>query len=146
MNRAKISVIILSLILLTVCTLGTVRLLSSAESPAYGTSVYDLLTPELISMYEREISLCPIVGNKPEAFLERTAQNLGISTAKLKAVMLLQDLAARLDENVSLSHLAAMSDLELIVYAKERATTYANTLAPERREQLKSMLFAALKS
>lgn len=146
MNRAKISVIFLSLLLLGVCAMGTTKLLSSTEEPAYGGSVYDMLTPELISLYEREIALCPVVSNKSAAMLERTAQSLGISTAKLKTIMLLQDLAAKLGEDVSLSRLAEMSDMELLIYAKDRGAAYANSLSPKRREELKSMLLAALKT
>ena len=146
MNRAKISVIFLSLILLGVCAIGATRLISSAEEPAYGGGVYDMLTPELISIYEREIALCPVVSNKSATMLERTAQSLNISTAKLKAIMLLQDLAAKLGEDVSLTRLAEMSDVELFIYAKDRGSAYANALSPERRDELKGMLLSALQA
>lgn len=146
MNRAKISVIILSIVLLSVCTIGTARLFVGTEETAYGGSIYDLLSPDIIEIYEREISLCPVVSDTSAAMIERTAKTLGISEAKLKTVMLIQDLASRLDEDISLSRLAEMSDIELFIYAKDRGTAYANTLSPERREELKSLLLSALKS
>lgn len=146
MNRAKISVIILSLVLLFVCTIGTARLFASTEEAAYGGGVYDLLTPELIEVYEREISEGPVVSDKPAAMISRVAKTLDISEAKLKTIMLIQDLAARMDEDVSLSRLAEMSDLELLIYAKDRGTAYAAKLPPERRQELKNMLLAALKA
>lgn len=143
MNRAKILIAILAVLLAGICLIGACQA-ATLNSEAYAASIYDKLTPELIALYEREIALAPIVSAKPQAYFEKLSGELGISQGKLKTIMLLQDLAAKSGENVSLSALAAKSDFELIFYAKDKGIAYANTLPQERREQLKSMLFSAL--
>ena len=145
MNRAKIICAILALALIAICVAGVSRELAD-PSETYAGNIYDRLTPQLVELYETEIAGAPIVSGKSQAYLQRSASQFGISLGKLKAIMLLQDLVAKIGENASLSELAQMGDLELMFYAKNKATTYANTLAPERRDQLKSMLLSALKA
>lgn len=146
MNRAKIVCVILAVALIAICVAGTTRELAADRSEAYAASIYDKLTPALVEAYETEIAGAPIVSGKSQAYLQRSAQQLGVCVGKLKAIILLQDLVAKLGENSSLSTLAAMNDLELLFYAKNKATAYANTLAPERRDQLKAILLSALKA
>lgn len=146
MNRAKICGFILLAALVAVCVTGGIQATAGHDPEAYAASIFDKLTPEIIKTYETEIAGAPVVSDKSSAMLERTANSLKISTNKLKTIMLLQDLAARVGEEISLSALADMSDIELFIYAKDKGTTYANSLSPERREQLKTLLLNALKS
>ena len=111
---------------------------------AYGT-IYDMLSPELISIYETEIAGEPIVSKLGDAKLQRTADRLEITVAKLKAIMLLQDLCARVGEDITLSRLATMKDFALIKLAKEQAEKYAATLPETRRSELKEKFLAAIK-
>ncbi len=150
MNRAKLCSVILALTLVAVCLIGVARTTQRAqnESPeAYAaSSIYDRLTPEIIEIYEREISMAPVVSNKSAAAIQKTAQQLDVSVGKLKTVMLLQDLAARVGEDASLSVLADMSDLDLLIYAKNIGTAYAASIPKEKADTLKALLLAALKA
>lgn len=119
--------------------------LDNAERRLCEAGVYDMLSDELIEMYEREIAGEQIVSNKTATQLERTAGRLGIDAKKLKAIMLLQDLASKVSNDVSLSELAAMSDIKLLGFFKQNGEAYLDTLSEERRQELKQMLSDTLK-
>ena len=117
----------------------------NAERRLCEAGVYDLLNDELIDMYEREIAGEAIVSAKSTAQLERTANKLGIELNKLKAIMMLQDLASKTGNAVSLSELAEMSDIKLFGFFKQCGEAYLDTLPEARRQELKQMLTDALK-
>ncbi len=148
MNRAKIVTIILVAAVFVVCGAAAAKTISQAPrdcEEVYAAGIYDKLTPELISLYEREVALSPIVSGRSEAQLDRMAQQAHISVGKLKAVLIIQDLAAKTGRTDSISSLAAKSDLDLLLYAKDVAMTYADSLPSGRRDELKSKLKTALK-
>lgn len=107
--------------------------------------VYDMLSPELVQIYEREIAGKAIVSDKSQSQLERSASRLSVDVNKLKALMLLQDLAGRTDSDISLSELALMSDMKLLALFKQCAESYMKTLPEERVEQLKKMFTDCIK-
>lgn len=107
--------------------------------------VYDMLTPQLIELYEKEIAECQIVSGKSQRQLERISKTLNISLNKAKAFLLLQDFASRTGDSVSLSTLAKMSDMEIFAFAKQRAEVYQTTITPERKEYLINLIKANLK-
>jgi len=119
---------------------------SEEELLCSAREIYDVLTPELIAMYEREISGKKILSDMSEKRLQRSAEKLGISISKMRAVILLQDLASRSGKNVSVSELAAMNEFKFIGYVKTCADDYLATLPEERQQELKQMLKDALKS
>lgn len=106
----------------------------------HAAGIYDMLKPELIEMYEREVAGESIVSDKSAAQLQRVADRLGIGVQKLKAIMLLQDLAAKTGRSIALSELAEMGDLKVISYFKQCGKDYLSQLTPERRKQLEDML------
>ncbi|MDE7281421.1 MAG: hypothetical protein K2N36_06745, partial [Ruminiclostridium sp.] len=106
--------------------------------------VYDLLTDELIQTYETEIAGETIVSDKSASQLKRIADRLNISVEKLRAIMLLQDLAGKTGRNVSLSELADMSDIKLFTLLKDCGDDYMSTLTPERRAELEQKLKKSL--
>ena len=139
---------------LTVLTLAVIAIAASAfamfdfdsaERRYCDAGVYDMLNPNLIEMYENEIAGEQIVSDKSAAQLERTANRLGISIEKLKAIMLLQDLAGKTGRNASLSELAQMNDLKLLGYFKQCAKDYLSTLPEDRRAELEQMFKGAIK-
>ena len=108
-------------------------------------SVYDMLNPRIIEIYETEIAGESVVSDMSAATLSRTADRLGISVEKLKAVLMLQDLAARVGRSVSLNELAAMNDLKLFTFFKQCAEDYLSTQPEGRRQELEKLLKDALK-
>lgn len=108
-------------------------------------SVYDMLNSDLIEMYETEIAGESIVSDKSAAQLARTAERLGVSVEKLRAMLLLQDLMAKVGRSASLDELAAMNDMKLLSLVKQCAEEYLSTLPPERQALLERKLKAALK-
>ncbi|MDE6302575.1 MAG: hypothetical protein K2M36_03185 [Clostridia bacterium] len=115
-----------------------------AERKYCEASVYDMLSDELIDMYETEIAGEKIVSDKSASQLNRIASRLSIPVEKLKAIMLLQDLAGKAGESVSLSDLAAMSDIKLFTAFKGYADTYLSTQPAERRAELEQKLKKSL--
>ena len=116
-----------------------------AERKLCDAGVYDMLTPELVEMYEHEIAGESIVSNKTASQLERSAGRLGVELNKLKALMLLQDLASKVNRDISLSELAAMNDVKLLGFVKQCAQDYLSSLPEERREELKKKVSGAIK-
>lgn len=109
-------------------------------------SVYDMLNPRIIELYETEIAGERVVSDISAATLSRTADRLGISVEKLKAVLMLQDLAARVGRNVSLNELAAMNDFKLFSLFKQCAEDYLSTQPEGRRQELEKLLKDALRT
>ena len=118
---------------------------NDAERKYCEASVYDILNDELIEMYETEIAGEQIVSDKSASQLKRIADRFGIPVEKLRAIMLLQDFAGKTGRNVSLSDLAAMSDIKLFTMFKDCADDYMATLTPERRAELEQKLKKSLK-
>ena len=118
---------------------------NEAERRLCDAGVYDILTPELVEMYEREIAGESVVSNKTQAQLERSAGRLNIDISKLKAVMLLQDLASKVDRDMSLNDLASMNDIKLLGFFKQCADVYLATLPEERQAELKKMVTDTVK-
>lgn len=103
------------------------------------------VTPELIGTYEENIAKEPFVSEASPAKLRRLSRRLSVSEQKLKALMLLQDLAARSGDKVSLEDLAALGDSDLIKTAKRYMEAYGETLSEEERESLKAKFKATLR-
>lgn len=107
--------------------------------------VYDLLTPKMIEIYETEIAGESVVSEMSASVLARAAERFGISAKKLKAIILLQDLAARVGQSASLGELAAMNDLKLFAFFKQCAEKYLSAQPEGRRQELERLLKDALK-
>lgn len=139
--------IFITILAVAVIALGVFMVfdLEGAERRLCDAGVYDVLTPELIEMYEREIAGESIISNKTPSQLERSAGRLGVELSKLRALMLIQDLASKADSDISLNELASMNDMKLLAFAKQCAEKYASGLSEERREELKKMISGAVK-
>ena len=118
---------------------------NDAERRLCDAGVYDMLTPELVETYEREIAGESVVSGKTQAQLVRAASRLKIEINKLKAIMLLQDLAGRVNKDISLDELAAMNDIKLLSLLKQYGDEYLSTLTDERRAELKKILSDSVK-
>ncbi len=146
MLRTRSTIILLAILLVAIVACAAVREVgATSDSEAYAAGIYDRVTPELIALYEKEISACPVVSDQNPARLLKTAEGLGIELNKLKALMLLQDLSARVGREISLSALAEKSEWALILYAKQCGDDYLAALPEEQRQRLKKLLFEALK-
>ena len=143
----KVKKLYMTILAVAVIALGVFMVfdMEGAERRLCDAGVYDMLTPELVEMYEREIAGESVVSNKTAAQLERSASRLGVDLNKLKALMLLQDLASKVDRDISLSELAAMSDIKLFGFFKQCADDYMSTLPEARRDEIRKMVSDALK-
>lgn len=112
---------------------------------ASAADIYDALTPGVIKLYEREISAEPILSRMSERSVEAIANSLSVSVGKAKALIILQDFAARNGQEVGLEKLAEMSDIKLLKFAKGVADKYVAKIGEKRKEELKAMLLDELK-
>lgn len=102
------------------------------------------LTPEMIDVYEQYVAGEKFLSSASAAKLNRIAKALNVSVQKLKVLMLMQDLAARTGEKISLDELAALKDADLIRKGKHLADEYGKTLSEEERKELKEKFKAAM--
>lgn len=109
-----------------------------AESAGVADWVMSKITPEAIRAYEEEIAGEPFISNLSPSDLSVAAEKLGVDIRKLKALMLLKDIAERTGEDVSLETLAAKSDFELLRMARKCGKAYYDTLSKDERETLKN--------
>ena len=144
MKANRFCIIAVAVAMIALCTFMVFDM-EGAERRLCDAGVYDILTPELVEMYEREIAGESVVSHKTQSQLERSAGRLGVELSKLKALMLIQDLASKADSDISLDELASMSDIKLLGFAKQCAEKYMSGLSEERREELKKMISGAVK-
>lgn len=143
MKRKNLILISCLAVVLAACVLS-VSDFNDAERKLCDAGVYEMLTPELVEMYEREIAGESVVSQKTPAQLTRLAQRYNIEVNKLKAIMLLQDLAGKVDKEISLAELAAMNEMKLFAFFKQCGDAYLSTQSEERKTELKKMLADAV--
>lgn len=142
-NFALITVI--SVILTVACFAAVYQYDDCKRQLCDAAGIYDMLNDDLVKLYEKEIAGDKVVTGASGAQLERNAKRFNVDVQKLKAIMLLQDFAAKSGRNVSIAELAAMNDLKLISYFKQCAVDYLSTLPQERQEELTRMFKDAVK-
>ena len=138
-------VIVLSVFISALCFAAVYQNEECDRQLCDASGIYDMLNEDIVKLYEKEIAGESIVSGASSSQLDRNAKRFNVDVQKLKAIMLLQDLAAKSGRNVSLAELAAMNDLKLISYFKQCAKDYLLTLPQERQEELERMFKSAAK-
>ncbi len=103
----------------------------------YAASIYDVITPEVVAFYEREISLKKVLSNKSQKQLERIASRYEISVPKAKGAIIAYDFAKLTGDDTDFPTIASMSDLQMLAFVKARGEVYSSSLTPERKEEIK---------
>lgn len=116
-----------------------------ACSSSNENGIFDLLSPELVRVYEENVSKEPVVSDLSPARLARMAQKYGCGEKKMCALIVVRDMAARAGGSVTLAELSKESDLALIKRAKQYVDVYAATLSDEEKKDLEDKFKAALK-
>lgn len=107
---------------------------ASASEKARG--LLDMLTPEIIAMYEENIAKEQFITSIRPAKLDKMAEALGISTQKLKVIMIMKDVAGRTGTDLSLKDLATYSDAQIMKEGRKYIEAYVNTLSEEEKKLL----------
>lgn len=158
MKKRIISAIIYTM-LLTVCFIGKVpytkkrepclgdnrvQVVSTTITNSRSREIFDMLTPELISYYETYIAKEKVVtGIKPQKLI-RLTETYNVSENKMFALIIVQDIASKNKQKVSLTVLSEKSDNELIAYGREQFVVYIEGL-PEEEKQMLAEKFEPLK-
>lgn len=100
-------------------------------------SVYDMLSPKIISFYESEIAGEKVISNKSAKQIEGVASRFSISVQKAKGVMLVYDFCNRTGGGTDFPTIAQMSEKQVIELVKARAKVYEQSLTPEKKKELK---------
>lgn len=108
-----------------------------APSDSCSAALVDILTPEIIELYETEIAHSRVVSSKSEEWLSRTAERYDISVQKVKAVLIVQSFCALTGEEMSFPQLAELGDHKLLELVKQRSSIYTDSLSDEQKEALK---------
>lgn len=125
----------------SVCWAGEATALSQSKE----NGIFDLLSPELIKVYEENVSRAPVVSDISPARLKRMAQKYGCGEKKMCALVVVRDMAARAGGSVSLAELSRESDLALVKRAKQYADVYIETLSDAEKKDLEAKFKEALK-
>ena len=123
------------LLLLIVCSVASVTFISVGIAKADG-EIFDLITPALIKFYETDFNPdCPVTSLTADK-REILTKKLQISSNKLNALLILQDVAALNGKQVSLEKLNGMNLKELFQFGKNNFETYVNALPKDRQEKI----------
>ncbi len=107
--------------------------------------IFDLLSPELIKVYEDNVAHTPVVSDISPAKLKRMAEKYGCGEKKMCALIVVRDMAARVGGSVTLAELSGESDLALIKRAKQYADIYSATLTDDEKRDLENKFKGAFK-
>lgn len=123
------------LILLIACSVASLPFINATVAKADG-EIYDLVTPALIKFYETDFNpACPVTSLTAEK-REILTKKLHISSNKLNALLILQDVAALNGKQVSLEKLNGMNLKELFQFGKTNFETYVNALPKAQQEKI----------
>ncbi|MDD4839655.1 MAG: hypothetical protein PHE93_03155 [Clostridia bacterium] len=111
---------------------------------ANSKEIFDMINPQLINFYETYFAKEKIITNIKPLMLERMTQTYNASVNKMYALIVLQNIASKNGEKVTLSVLAEKSNVELINFGKVHFETYINNL-PEEEKKLIGEKFDELK-
>ncbi|MEG2540799.1 MAG: hypothetical protein RSB59_03385 [Clostridia bacterium] len=111
---------------------------ATATIPAFAAQrdIYTLINPNLIEFYETNIAKEKILSGVSPQKLQRMAEQLEISVAKLNAVIMLHDLICRQGENIDLKTVASMTDGEMFKTAKKYVMSFIATLSEAEKADL----------
>ncbi len=109
------------------------------------TGVYEMLTDEVITIYETEIAHEKVVSDMKAKTLSSLAEKNGFTLNKTKTLILLSDLSGRVGDKKTFVELAKMNDLSILIFGKKCIDKYAKTLPSERQDELKNMFLKAIK-
>lgn len=130
-NFLNVSIVIL----LILCSIAAISATNVKVAKADG-EIYDLVTPALIKFYESDFNRnCPVTSLSAEK-RELLTKKLQISSNKLNAFLILQDIAALNGKQVSLEKLNSMSLKELFQFGKFHFETYVNGLPKDQQEKI----------
>ncbi len=99
--------------------------------------VEDLVSDDVVLFYEKSIAEENFITGISPFRKQRMCETYSVSEKKLNALLILQDLGARIGEKQNLNDLAKMNDRQLSAYGKKVVITYISTLSDERKMELK---------
>ncbi|MEG1529121.1 MAG: hypothetical protein RSC44_04280 [Clostridia bacterium] len=111
---------------------------ATATIPVFASQrdIYAIINPNIINFYETNIAKEKILSNLSPQKLQRMAEQLEISVAKLNAVILLHDLVCRQGGNLDLKAAASMTDIEMFKTAKTYIMSFIETLSDAEKADL----------
>ncbi len=129
-----------------ILTVVSVLLSASAQSApvAYAYGLPDMAGDNVVRFYEEEIAKEKFISNMNPARKARTCERYGISNERLNAVLILQDLGARVGIPQNVDELAKMNDKALISVGKTVICAYIDTLTEEEKQDLKVKFKSAI--
>ncbi len=108
--------------------------------------IFDMLSDEIIVLFEQEIAKKPVVSNMNEKAIEALADKYQISVQKTKTILLLHNLCEKSGDCVTIGELATMRDGDILKLGKSVVDDYCKTLSDEQKQELKQKFLGALKT
>lgn len=143
MNKKTLNIAgVLALILTVVSVVISSSTQNAPVAHAYGLP--DMAGDNIVEFYEEEIAKEKFISNMNPARKARTCERYGISKERLNAVLILQDLGARVGIPQNVDELAKMNDKALISVGKTVICAYIDTLTEEEKQDLKEKFKSAL--
>lgn len=125
--------------------LASVAVGVQSGAPAHAAGITEMAGDNIVRFYEEEIVGEKFISNMNPARKARTCAKYGISENRYNAVLILQDLGARIGQPQKADELAKMNDKVLISTGKTLITAYIATLTEEEKADLKVKFKSAVK-
>lgn len=113
-------------------------------APAHAYALTDMVGEKVVRFYEEDIAGETFISNINPARKARMCENYGVNENKLNAVLILQDLGARVGIPQTASDLAKMTDKQLFSTGKTIITAYIDTLNDSQKSTLKDKFKSAI--
>lgn len=140
-NSTRFYTVLIAIFVLAVAIIGTQTF--GARTATAG-SITEMAGENVVRFYEDEIAEEKFISNINPARKARMCATYKISENRLNAVLILQDLGARVGIPQSADDLAKMNDKALISTCKTVICAYIDTLTDEEKQDLKEKFKVAM--
>ncbi len=140
-NLTRFSTVLTAILVLCVAIIGAQ---TSPARTATAGSITEMAGENIVRFYEEEIAGERFISNMNPARKARMCASYKISENRLNAVLILQDLGARVGIPQSADDLAKMNDKALISTGKTVICAYIGTLTDEEKQDLKEKFKSAI--
>lgn len=134
------AIILTTLLALTILFLA----LSPSPSVAQGAFFDNLAKESVIRFYEDEIAGEPFVSKMSQSQFDLLQRTYNLSQQRLRLLLVLEDLGARVGNHKDLAEMSKMKDNQLFSYGKSLVVSYIDTLSEEDKDKLKAGFKEAL--
>ncbi len=100
-------------------------------------SIFNILTPEIVELYENDIAKKSVVSHISAVELNNICRKYKIPANKARALLIISDFSKMVGMDKDMAMLLDMNDLQIMRFARQCGEEYEKTLSPEKKAELK---------